>query len=172
MQQLGDKITEVNKSIALGIHGAVMDLHGLCEPVFIDDEKTHVEAGTEIQVSLNSDSDLSAYHIQDGDVDFSKFQNRGKGKLYFPIAPMAIICMSKDRSMEEKLFNIIKSSPNITIKSSSNDKFSIWRDESLGRSTGYGTESKGSKAVNFDYHVFKISYAYNFKTTYCKPFCQ
>lgn len=171
MRQLEDKILEINSRLISDLGQYVIDLKGLVEPIFINDEKTNVLVGTEVQVSLDSDSDITGYHLRNGVVNFEKVQNRGKGKMYFPTAPMSIVCMSKDRRAEELVFNSLRQISDITVKTSDNDKFSIYREESFGKSNGYGTNVNASKAVNFDYGLFRINYDYNFKTTECKPYC-
>jgi hypothetical protein len=172
MRKLEDKIEEINNRILSDLSGYTIDLKGLVDPVFINDEKTNVLVGTEVQVSLNSDSDITGYHLQNGVINFDKVQNRGKKKMYFPVAPMSLLCMVKDRHLEELVFNSLKDISDIRVTTSDNDKFAIYRDESFGKSNGYGTNSNASKAVNFDYHLFRINYEFNFSTTECKPYCR
>lgn len=160
MQQLEAKISDINEFIEHELNHLRCDLKGLSYFVENRDEKTRVEAGTEMLVSFDSDSDLTAYHFKEGEIDFSKFQIRGKGKMYYPVASLCAIFMCKDRSLEEKITNILKSIKDITIKSTTDDKYQIWRDET------------GKSEVNFDYHIFKINYDYAFKTTDCKPYCK
>lgn len=162
MKQLEDKIAEINQAISLGLGSLVCDLKGLSYEVKTEKEKGRVEAGTEYDVSLNSDSDLTAYHVHDGEIDFDRYQNRGKKKMYFPRAPLALLCMVhvKKRHLEDSILSILQSISYVTIKGSSPDKYSIWRDET------------GKEDMNFDYHVFKINYDFSFKTADCRPYCK
>lgn len=153
MRQLEAKISEINKVIGERLQ-ITCGLNGLSELLEGQDKKRK-EVGTELVVSLDSDHDLSVYHVQDGQITFDRFQNRGKKKIYYPIAPLAMICLSKDRKLEETLCEIIKSIPDVTLRYSDADKYRIWRDET------------GKDEPNFDYHIFKIGYEFSYKTTEC-----
>ncbi len=172
MRQLEDKISEINQILLFDLGQYMADFKGLVEPIYVNNEKTNVLVGTEIQVSLNSDYDITAYHVQNGPVNFDKVQNRGKTKMYFPVAPMSLFFMSKDRHVEEMIFNSLGAIKDITLRLSDSDKFSIYREESFGKSNGYGVSVNASKSINFDYNLFRINYDFNFKTNDCKPFCQ
>lgn len=152
MRQLEAKILEINKVIGAAL--PLTNLHGLSE-LLEGSEKRRKEVGTELVVSFDTDYPLSVYHVQDGQINFDNLQNRGKKKIYYPVAPLALICISKERKLEETICEIIKSIPNITLKYSDGDKYRIWRDET------------GKEEPNFDYHIFKIGYEFSYKTTEC-----
>jgi hypothetical protein len=157
MKQLETKISEINQAIRSHIS---CDLKGLSISVKLEKGETRKEVDNDIVVDFNTDTDLSGYHMQDGEVNFDRFQNRGKGKVYFPIAPMSLICVTKNRHLEEVVFNILKEIPNIKIKTSNSDKYSIWKDET------------GKNDPNFDLYFFKIGYDFNFTTKDCEQFCK
>ena len=158
MTQLEAKILEINSKIKS--YGINCDLKGLSEPVKVGSEETKREIGSEIVIDFNTDSDLSGYHIQTGETSFDKFQNRGKGKMYFPVVPLALVCLCKDINTESSVINAIKGIKGITIKNSDPDKYKIWKDET------------GKDNPNIDYHFFKVGYDFSFTTTDCDPFCK
>lgn len=158
MRQLDDKIAEINSAIyATGLR---CDLKGLAEEVRLNGKPVKREIGTEVNVSFSSDQDLFAYHVQDGEIDFSNFRERGKRTVYYPVAKMSLIGLCKDRFTEEKIINILKGISNIKIKSSDPDKYRIWKDET------------GNEEHNFDLHLFRIGYDFHFATSDCNNSCR
>lgn len=158
MRALEDKILSINDYFRPYLGNC--DLKGLVEEIVSNGEQKRAEIGSEIAIQLNSDSDVTAYHIQNGEINFDKFQNRGKGKMYFPIVEMSMIFLAKDREVESKVFNLFKGISDVTLKGSDSDKYKIWKEET------------SSDEPNIDYHIFKINYTYSFKTNECNVLCK
>lgn len=158
MKQLEDKILSINDYLRPYLGNC--DLKGLVEEIISNGEQKRAEIGTEIAIQLNSDSNVTAYHIQNGEINFDKFQNRGKGKMYFPTVEMSMIFLAKNREIESKAINLFKGISDVTLKGSDSDKYKIWREET------------SSNETNFDYHIFKINYTYSFKTNECNIICK
>lgn len=148
MKQLEDKILSINDYLKTYLGNC--DLKGIAEVIISNSEQKRAEVGTAIQ--LNSDCDITAYHLQESEINFEKFQNRGKKKKYFPNVEMSMVFLVKDKEVENKIITLFGNISDVTMKNSDSDKYKIWKEET------------GSDDPNFDYHIFKINYLLTFNT--------